>query len=87
MKPTLLMLLAANAILAACASGPTQSADTTVAAARVCQRETPTGSNRPTTRCRTAEEAETDRQVANQMRDSVRPPGVYPGIAQDPGSR
>lgn len=87
MKPTMLLLVAVSATLAACSSVPAESVDVSVAEARVCQREIPTGSNRPKTRCRTSEEAENDRQVANQMRDTVRPPGVHPGIAQDPAGR
>jgi hypothetical protein len=53
----------------ACASPPAKPDDTSVAS--VCTREWPTGSLFPVTRCRTAEEAERDKEAVREAGDAI----------------
>lgn len=76
MKPLLLPLLALA--LAACASAPPDG--TPVAVDQVsCERETRTGSNLPTTRCRSAAQREADRRAAEAAGESIRPGATTTG--------
>jgi hypothetical protein len=56
-------------VIAGCAApppGPTAKGD-----AQICVRETPTGSNVPVTRCRTAAQIERDRVEAAKVKEEI----------------
>ena len=80
-------LLGLLSVLAACSS--VQTSDTTVASAetRICQRETPTGTHMPTTRCRSVEEIERQRRSAETLHDQMGAAAAADGIKEPPGSR
>ena len=60
--------------LAACASAPPEK-DVSLAAAdkdTICERETRSGTNFPTTRCRTAEQRKAEQAAVSQVEDTRR---------------
>ena len=60
--------------LAACASAPPEK-DVPLAAAdkdTICERETRSGTNFPTTRCRTAEQRKAEQAAVSQVEDTRR---------------
>jgi len=71
-------ILFASTLLSACAqTAPNQT--TAAESSAVCERETPTGSNIPVTRCRDADRRESERRDAEdtiqRVRTYKRPPG------------
>lgn len=85
MKPLTLSLLGLLSVLAACSS--VQTSDTKVASAetRICQKETPTGTHMPTTRCRSVADIERDRRAAEDLHDKLGAGSVSDGIKEPSG--
>ncbi len=63
--------------LAGCVAAP-QTNDAVAADQVSCERETRTGSNLPTTRCRSAAQRETDRRQAESIGETIRPSSTLP---------
>ena len=78
--PSLFVLL----FLAGCATTGSQTQTETAAAEKVvCQRETPTGSNIPVTRCRTETQTAIDKRNAEEVTDALH--GTSGGMRKGPG--
>lgn len=61
--------------LTGCVAAP-QANDAVTADQVYCERETRTGSNLPTTRCRSAAQREADRRQAESIGENIRPRAI-----------
>lgn len=67
----LVVLSVVCGVLAGCAAAP-ESQESAERPRSVCEREAPTGSNLPVTRCRSTAEREQDRERAQRNMDQMR---------------